>query len=458
MENYDVLNGSQPAGCAHSATVCIVAAPLASARAVKSERCKAPQAKTRKTAITLFVWRQVDRTSKIMQRTKKSQTGVHQMIELVNALSEAESFEKVHEVEISTVQNVMDWTELCAIGDHSSFLSLLRDFDQMQAKIHDMLERKDHGQNIVAQERDKVMGYLALETENVRKETLALSRQLYDETYGPLTDAAVAETAGPNLKQLTTQLSALVERWTHVQEAEHAMQLASSQNKLLFKMESDSFSYAALFSLHFEASRRLAVELAQPIAEIYLKIDDLLQVQSKLWEKVLGLDQVVFKSVVFTNLKERLQRLEQNLLVLKQVDTSAMQYYHWQAVLEHSTEAQRVEVERTQSSKDLLSLEDDDRFLETPDSSGPVMHHHQKFAIEQVMKHDLTEKGTRITLERMSILASHETTVRALLQRLEFQWRGEEWVFKGHVTSSGVHVYMMDFNWAAHTGVHVEST
>jgi hypothetical protein len=163
----------------------------------------------------------------------------------------------------------MDWTELCAIGDHAGFLSLRRDFDLLQTKIHDMLERKDHGQNIVAQERDKVMGYLALETENVRKETLALSRQLYDEEYGPLTFTAVAESADPKLRVLRMQLSALVDRcvhvcmracvcacacvrvlrtqlsgrWNHVQEAEHAMQLSSSSNKLLLKMERDCHAF-----------------------------------------------------------------------------------------------------------------------------------------------------------------------------------------------------------------------
>ena len=66
-------------------------------------------------------------------------------------LSEAESFEKVHEVALSTAQNIMDWTEACGIGDHSSFLALRRDFDVLQTKIQAMLERKDLGQNIVAQ-------------------------------------------------------------------------------------------------------------------------------------------------------------------------------------------------------------------------------------------------------------------------------------------------------------------
>ena len=45
----------------------------------------------------------------------------------------------------------MDWTEACGIGDHSSFLALRRDFDVLQTKIQAMLERKDLGQNIVAQ-------------------------------------------------------------------------------------------------------------------------------------------------------------------------------------------------------------------------------------------------------------------------------------------------------------------
>ena len=48
--------------------------------------------------------------------------------------------------------------------------------------------------------------------------------------------------------------------------------------------------------------------------------------------------------------------------------------------------------------------------------SGSNVLQCRKIAIEQVMQHDLTEKSTKITLERMSVLASHETTVRALLQ------------------------------------------
>jgi hypothetical protein len=65
--------------------------------------------------------------------------------------------------------------------------------------------------------------------------------------------------------------------------------------------------FAALFSLHFEASRKLAAELTHPISEVHLKLDELLQVQSQLFEKVTALDPEVFKSVVYTGLKTRLQ-------------------------------------------------------------------------------------------------------------------------------------------------------
>jgi hypothetical protein len=61
--------------------------------------------------------------------------------------------------------------------------------------------------------------------------------------------------------------------------------------------------------------------------------------------------------------------------VLEHVDTSSMQAYHWQPVLECSSEVRRVELERTQSSKELLSLADDaPQTPETPESESVVLH------------------------------------------------------------------------------------
>jgi hypothetical protein len=169
------------------------------------------------------------------------------------------------------------------------------------------------------------MGYLALETENCHKETLALSRDMYDETYGPLTDTSTAEAGDALLSQLRPRLSVLMERWNRVHEAEHAMQQAPSQNKLLFQMESDAAAYGALFALHFEASRTLGVELRSDICEIRNRLEGLLQVQSALWGKISGISARVHKSVVFSQLQARLRRLEVNLRVIERIETSSMQ-------------------------------------------------------------------------------------------------------------------------------------
>ena len=61
--------------------------------------------------------------------------------------------------------------------------------------------------------------------------------------------------------------------------------------------------------------------------------------------------------------------------MLEHVDTSSMQAYHWQPVLECSSEVRRIELERTQSSKEMLSLADDaPQTPETPDSESVVLH------------------------------------------------------------------------------------
>jgi hypothetical protein len=121
-----------------------------------------------------------------------------------------------------------------------------------------------------------------------------------------------------------------------------------------------------------------------------------------------------------------------------------MQVYHWLPVLECSSELAREKGLVERGTLPLLSLEEESPYLaETPDSdlAGPLKHQRKRLLIEEVMQHDLSERATMSALERMGALASHETSVRELIQKLDYQWRGEEWVFRGHVTSSGMHVY-----------------
>ena len=404
--------------------------------------------------------RDIERISILLhERPKKSETNVLELVQVVCALSDAEEFEKRHEGTLATVQNVLDWTSECSVSADAPRL----DLDKLRGKLAAVNARKAVCRREVAQQREKMMGQLALDTEAVEKDTDTLAQDLLHSHDGPLVPDMPTDQAHAKLIKLKPRLEGLEKRWLRIKDAERALQLPPSKNATFDKICTNVSSLEALFTLHFEASEKLEPILLQPVSAMDSHFDALHREQATLLSSLQALEsevretaqQSVSQTLTYEKLSEKLSKMANNLDVLQSQDTALMQAYHWQAVFEKANSQNK----RGSDAFKIASFQISSA-LETSNYLSPegdnVEDTDRKVLIKDVMAHDLSGANTMACLERMTSLASQEKDVRKLLQFLELHWRGEEFVFRLHMTSSGKNVFVVDYLWAAETVQELE--
>ena len=125
---------------------------------------------------------QVSGVLDILQRPRENEAAsVHDMIQMVNALTEAEQFEKTREIPLLMVTLVLDWTQACGVVVQR----MQNDFNLLHSRVVSMMHHADVVQTIVSQDREVLMGELELEIVSLKKETRLMSRELLEEE-GPL--------------------------------------------------------------------------------------------------------------------------------------------------------------------------------------------------------------------------------------------------------------------------------
>jgi len=391
--------------------------------------------------------REVERDLSIIlhKRKTKTEANVQELVQLLCVLSNADQFEKRHEGNFSIVQHVLDWTEECKVVADA----LRLDLEKLRANLAEINDCKPFCRRLVAQDREKMMGQLALDAEAVEKDTDALFQDLLDPQDGPLVPQMPTDTACARLNKLKPRLEGLEKRWQRIKDAEHALELTHSNSATFSRICSIFASFEALFRLHFEALEKLEPILLQPIADIHSHINALNREQANLLLSLREMQQHgVTKTLTYEKLLNKLNQMGGNLEVLRSTDTLFMQAYHWHAVFAKAVP------NRKGSDSFMIAHFDVYNLPESPMNNGlspatPVQDAPVKVLIKDVMAHDLTAEDTVACLERMTSLASKEKEVRKLLQFLEFHWRGEEWVFRTHMTSSGKMVFVVDYHWAA---------
>ena len=103
------------------------------------------------------------------------------MIQMVNALTEAEQFEKTREIPLLMVTLVLDWTQACGVVVQR----MQNDFNLLHSRVVSMMHHADIVQTFVSQDREVLIGELELEIVSLKKETRLMSRELLEEE-GPL--------------------------------------------------------------------------------------------------------------------------------------------------------------------------------------------------------------------------------------------------------------------------------
>ena len=366
------------------------------------------------------------------------------------------NLQKIHEDEFIIIQHVLDWTEACAIsGD-----SMRNDMKMLRAKMDLMLQRMDLGQTIVAQERDKLMGQLALDTESVGKDTHTLSDDMHDPNEGALMPHQRPEVGRSRLAKLKPRLLALAKRWHLVHEAELALQLANSNDTGIKTLQWEVKCFEDIYDFFHESNSLLHAAFSTAMADAQIHLEELYELHHRLQERLSKTDSCVSECVAYKKMFEKLGVIHQNLEVLKQVDTSSMQQHHWQPVFDKSVAVRRgsQSLMTSGSVSQFTSLFDLDAVLIAADETPIPEGNGRQVLIDDIMKHKLSEARILSCLERMAILASQEKEVRTLLTQLEFQWRSEEWIFKAHMTSSGKFVLMVDQVWASRTVQDLEAS
>ena len=110
----------------------------------------------------------VDSITIILKNSKQSETNVHEMVKLVTAVSDAETFDKIHEEHFSIVMKILDWSEACGIGAQN----LRKELEILRNKSLEMIELKDIERVVAEQERDRLIGQLAIDTGKVAADSV----------------------------------------------------------------------------------------------------------------------------------------------------------------------------------------------------------------------------------------------------------------------------------------------
>ena len=336
--------------------------------------------------------REVERDLSVIlhKRKKKTEANVQELVQLVYALSNADQFEKRQEGNFSIVQHVLDWTEECKVVADT----LRLDLEKLRAKLAEVNACKSLCRRLVAQDREKMMGQLALDAEAVQKDTEALLQDLLDPQDGPLVHQMPTETASARLKKLKPRLEGLEKRWQRINDAEHALELTHSNSATFSRICSIFASFEALFRLHFEALEKLEPILLQPIADIHSYVNALNREQASLLLSLRETEQRgVTKTLTYEKLLNKLNQIGGNLEVLKSTDTSFMQAYHWHAVFAKACS------NRKGSDSFRIVRFDVYNFPDSPVNNGlspstPVQDAPLKLLIKDVMAHDLTAEDT----------------------------------------------------------------
>ena len=402
---------------------------------------------------------QVSGVLDILHRPRENEAAsVHDMIQMVNALTEAEQFEKTREIPLLMVTLVLDWTQACGVVVQR----MQNDFNLLHSRVVSMMHHADIVQTFVSQDREVLIGELELEIVSLKKETRLMSRELLEEE-GPLARDAQVGFARAQMQQLKPRLRILSERWHAVADAEHALQLQRSDLSVLKKLEESIVWSQRLFDLESEAIEMLHHVLSHPIKDAHIHFQAVFKVLDKMSDKMLSINGCVTGSATYAELQRRLQHISDNLRVLGRFDLSDMKCHHWEHVIKKSAERGR----EPDTSEKVADLHESTFWTDV--MAGKVSHQASaliskekrsqsatELRILDVIRHDLTNIVVTSCLERMSQLASKEKTMMLLLHHLEFQWRNEHFEFSAHTTSAATTMFMINHLWAENTAQDLE--